>query len=91
MKKFFRARVVMVSGRHIRAFASEVLLAIDVVMICVETVVRPIGVLQRECFCFELMYRLLAMLRDGSPHLIPAAEILNHQHHQCFAELYPTA
>jgi hypothetical protein len=87
-KRFFADRVVDGTSKHIRAFASEVLVAVHVLAMFVQLVLKPTGVLERHVECFEAMQALFAIFKRGRREDIPAARELTRKHHILFLELY---
>ena len=87
-KTFFRDRVVHKESSHLRAFASEVLLAVDILGLFVEMVLEPAGVLSAEIKCFKYLQELLDHICKGTcEHAHPALDACR-KHHQCFLSLY---
>jgi hypothetical protein len=87
-KRFFADRVVDGPTKHVRAFASEVLVAVHVLAMFVQLVLKPTGVLERHVECFEAMQALFAIFKRGRREDIPAARELTRKHHVLFLELY---
>ena len=87
-KRFFADRVVYGSTKHLRAFASEVLVAVHVLAMFVQLVLKPTGVLERHVECFEAMQALFAIFKRGRRVDIPAARELTRKHHILFLDLY---
>ena len=87
----FKERVRDKNGKHIRAFASEmILLVVGVGMWCC-MFLTPNNLLQDEVKCFELLGRILYILRMG-PQAARKALLLQRlilEHHQLFVRLYP--
>ena len=78
-------------NKHVRMFAAETLKAVVVLGAFCEAILKPAGVLKKEIECFELLVRILYLLRAG-PHAVRCVVLLNqlvHQHHELFCKLYP--
>ena len=84
-------RYVAKPDKHVRMFAAEVLKAVVVLGAFCEAVLKPAGALKKEIECFELLVRILYLLRAG-PHAVRCVVLLNqlvHEHHKQFCKLYP--
>ena len=84
-------RYVAKPNKHVRMFASETLKVVLVLGAFCECILKPLGVLTEEIECFELLVRILYVLRAG-PHAARCVVLLNqlvHQHHKLFCKLYP--
>jgi hypothetical protein len=85
---FFQDRVVHKLSAHLRAFASEVLLAVDILGLFVEMVLAPAGKLSAEIECFKHLQQLLYHIKLGTyEHARPALDACR-KHHQGFLALY---
>ena len=86
-----KERVVDKDDRHIRAFASEmIMLVVGIGMWCRMFLV-PRNLLAEEVQCFELLGRIIYILRMG-PRAVRKAELLQRlivRHHRLFVRLYP--
>ena len=65
-KTFFADRIVNGSGRHMRAFAAEVLTAVNVLAMFVQLILKPAGILTEHVKCFEAMQRFFALFKRGT-------------------------
>jgi hypothetical protein len=88
-KTFFADRIVNGSGRHMRAFAAEVLTAVNVLAMFVQLILKPAGILTEHVKCFEAMQRLFALFKRGARDDIPLARQATEEHHSLFVQLYP--
>ena len=61
-KWFFKDRVISGDGRHIRAFAAEILNAVDILAMFTQLVLKPTKCLEKHVECFEAMQHLFAIL-----------------------------
>ena len=90
-KTFFQDRIVHQKTAHMRAFASEVSLAVDVLGLFVEMIIGPsecAAVLSAEITCFNHLKELLDHISKGTyEHAHPALDACQ-KHHQCFLALY---
>ena len=91
-KRFsFKERYVTKPNKHVKMFAGEVLQAVVVLGVFCELVLKPDRKLPAEVECFELLVRILYILRAG-PLAVRKVLLLNqlvHQHHDRFVALYP--
>ncbi len=88
-KHFFEKRVQSAKNVHIRAFASEVLVAVAVLAVFVQLVLKPSGLLPEHVRCFEAMQALFVVFKSGLQHEIPMARNLNRMHHELYVQVYP--
>ena len=88
-KTFFADRIVNGSGRHMRAFAAEVLTAVNVLAMFVQLILKPAGILTEHVKCFEAMQRLFALFKRGATDDIPLARQATEEHHSLYVQLYP--
>ena len=72
-RHFFRDHIVSGPGRHIRAFAAEVLGAVHVLAMFVQLVLKPVGILQEHVECFEYMQTLFALFKRADVNNVPKA------------------
>ena len=87
-KWFFKDRVISGDGRHIRAFAAEILNAVDILAMFTQLVLKPTKCLEKHVECFEAMQQLFAIYKRGVLEDIPIARELTHKHHVLYMELY---
>ena len=78
-------------NKPIKLFASEVLQQIVVVGVFAETTLKQEGHLPEERQCFELLGRILYLLRrgDAAVQQVELLRTLVIQHHNLFLKLYP--
>ncbi len=62
---FFADRIQAGRSTHIRAFAAEVLTAVNVLAMLVQLVVKPAGIMIEHVQCSEAMQRLFAIFKKG--------------------------
>ena len=88
-KTFFRDRIVQRAGAHMRAFASEVLTAVVLLVFFVDCVVRPVAdeALQPSLDCFDLLRLILAIFCRGISAEIPALRNAMKAYHQLYLSL----
>jgi hypothetical protein len=91
-KTFFRDRIVDHPGKHMKAFASEVITAVSILGLFVDTVLRPLGALAQNIVCFDYMRSIVAVLKSGDDacKLVGELRRLLQLHHTAFQILYPT-
>ncbi len=70
-RTFFADRVVSAADGHIRAFASETILAVKVLVLFLAIVVKPLGMLEQHIECFEYLAEIVSSLSSGD-------DILDH-------------
>ena len=88
---FFQDRIVQKQSAHLRGFASEVRLAVEILGLFVEMILEPasIAALSAEIECFKHLRELLDHISAGTyEHAHPALDACR-KHHQCFLALYP--
>ena len=90
-KHWFTDRVVVGDGHHVRAFATEVLIATQVLAMFVQLVLKPCGVLTMHIECFEKMQELFAIFKRSRNQDIGRARELTTRHHLLYLELYSHA
>ena len=90
-RHFFRDRIVSGPGRHIRAFAAEVLGAVHVLAMFVHSMLKLDGILQEHVECFEYMQTLFALFKRADVNDVPKAYDLTQKHHRVFMALYDVA
>eukprot|EP00438_Fugacium_kawagutii_P026421 Skav225686 [mRNA] locus=scaffold243:53674:55491:- [translate_table: standard] len=90
-KDFFRERVNNEDNSHIRCFASEVLLAIPVLVLFNQLVLEPTGLLPEHRQCLQLMATILDILRRAQTllQLLPQLRGAIDKHNVLFGRLYP--
>lgn len=86
---FFKDRVITGANKHVRAFAAEVLTAVDILAMFVQLVLKPTKCLEKHVECFEAMQQLFAIYKRGVIDDLPTARALTHKHHVAYMELYP--
>ena len=90
-KHFFEERTVHDASSHMRAFASEILTAMDVMALFLEIVLAPlktvVAVLRDHIQCFAYLRVVLQCIRRGvdPQRAFTAAQ----KHHELFMQLYP--
>ena len=87
----FEDRMVAKPGKHIKAFAGEVLSMVEVFGLWLQLIVEPENVLVEETKCFLLMGRILFLLRSGD-RVLSKLQLLQQlilEHHDLFVRLYP--
>ena len=87
-----KERVKDKAGKHIRAFANEMILLVMGIGMWCSMFLVPKNLLQDEVRCFELLGRILYILRAG-PRAVGKAQLLHRlilQHQDLFVKLYPT-
>ena len=89
-KDFWRTRIVNKPGKHIRAFASEMLTAIMVLGAFVDSVLAPQGSLPEHVKCFNLFRTIIDIFRMGEAALgkLDLLERCLLEHHVEFLRLY---
>lgn len=89
-KTFFRDRVVDKQASHLRAFASEMLSAIQCLGIFVDVVVRPVGILELHIACFDRLRELVLMLSRGDQTCRDVNKLMDviAAHHMAFEVVY---
>lgn len=89
--KFFQDRIVQGSGSHIKAFASEMLVAIPVFGIYMDIIVKPAGLLRSHERCFDLLREITATISKGDRTVADANQLIEllHWHHVGYQALYP--
>ncbi len=70
--------------KHIRAFASEVLVAMTVLALFVQLVLKPARVLDEHIECFRCLHGVLHIFKKARTEDIPKARELNQKHHAMF-------
>lgn len=92
-RHFFRDRCVKDPKMHIKAFASEVIQAIVLIRMFLESVISPIedlkAALQDHIDCFVLLSTMVSILQRGDSNDIPKLRHVVQMHHILFAQLYP--
>lgn len=90
-RTFFQDRTVLRDGAHIKAFASEMITAIQVLGIFSDVVLLPMGVLGSHIKCFDLLRELSGTLVMGDvvATMLGRAREVMQNHHEKLAELYP--
>lgn len=88
-KHFFKERVQSAKTAHIRAFASEILVAVIVLAMFVQLVLKPTGLLPDHVRCFEAMQAIFALFKRGLANEITMARDVNRMHHELYMRLYP--
>jgi hypothetical protein len=86
-KRFFHERIIQKANKHIRAFAAEVLVAVQVLAMFCQLVLKPVGVLTRHIEGLEALQELFALFKKGHRQDIPRARALTRKHHEIFLEL----
>ena len=87
-KHFFRYAMVDKDNAHMRCFASEVLTTVVVLGIFIAMVVRPMGILIKECEAFDEMAIVLACFQRKATADCQRAFEATRRHHVLFIELY---
>ena len=89
-KNYFKQRIVHTEGRHIRAFASEVLSAVTLLGFFLDVVVKGDASpdLSLSLQCFDLLRIILAILQRGDPKNIPTLQTAMQAHHELYLKLY---
>ena len=87
-KKFFKDRIVKGTDHHIRCFASELLVAVDVMGLFLQLVLKPVGILKEHVACFDAMQTLFAIFKRSRSEDIPTAHELTRKHHVMYSKLY---
>jgi len=92
-KLFFQKRIKLAAGKHVRAFAIEVLQVMQVLQLFVQVVLGPAGILLKEVACLKEMFTILQILQLGDAckqHLDVLGTAIR-KHHELFLELWPDA
>ena len=86
-----RERMVDKRGKHLKAFASEMLSLVVVVCLWAQWCLQPMGVLEDEIKSLLLLGRILYLLRTGNKAIgkLPLLQKLILEHHDLFVKLYP--
>ena len=88
---FFEDRVVLGSGSHIKAFASEMMSAIPIVGLFLDVVLKPTGKLVDHVHCFDKLRMIIAHIARGDRAVQDSDTImvLLQEHHILYHRLYP--
>ena len=88
-------RTVLRRGKHLKAFASEMLSAIYVLKLFLVLVVRPTGVLTEHLDCFDELYNMTRLFQSGDAIVgnLPLLNQVLHRHHvgSIFSKASPNA
>ena len=93
LKLDLEERVRDKDGKHVRAFASEMILLVVGIGLWCCVFLTPENLLQDEARCFELLGRIVYILRMG-PRAVWKVQLLQRlvlEHHKLFVRLYPSA
>jgi len=90
-KTFFSDRIVSRPDAHMKAFASEMLTAIQVLGIFADVVLKPMGALGPHLQCFDMLREIAntLVLGDVVATMMPRMREVTKAHHELFATLYP--
>jgi hypothetical protein len=92
---FFQDRVVLPTPKkpdpHLRAFASETLIAVEVLYMFAIHVLKPSGLFAEHVRCLELIMRAIDIFTAGDAAVQYAAELLTIllEHKKLYLQLYP--
>ena len=87
--RFFQDRVVWKPNSHIKAFASEVLAALQVLVLFMDRVLARCDFMQRHCDCMRLLCFIIQVLQ--SPTVMQQIDLLRRlvlAHRDLYRELY---
>ena len=76
---------------HISGFASDVLLILMVLTGFLKDVISPLGHMQNEIHCLELLYAIVSVLQLGHEKAMPWVDTLRsliRRHHELYCTLY---
>ena len=88
-----KERIADKDTKHIRAFASEVLLLVVGLGLWCQIFLEPKNLMPEECRCLQLLGRILYILRSG-PQAVRKIHLLQRlitSHHDLYMRLYPLA
>ena len=91
-KTFFQDRVVMKPHAHLKAFASETLMALCALVLFFEIVYEPHGIMQEHGKCLKLLQcivDILFFMGDGAVKCHAQLSALIEQHNTLFLKIYP--
>jgi hypothetical protein len=88
---FFRDRVVDRDGAHLKAFASEMLTAIQALGIFMDVVVKQAGVMAAHAACFDRLREIVLILSRGDEacNFTSTLRGILKDHHEAFQSLHP--
>jgi hypothetical protein len=91
-KTFFQDRVVDDSSKHMKAFASEMITAVCILGLFIDTVLRTSGALTQNIVCFDHLRSIVAVLKSGDDacKFLDELRLLLQMHHTAYQILYPT-
>ncbi|CAK9037144.1 MBD domain-containing protein [Durusdinium trenchii] len=90
-RDFFQERINPENDSHVRAFATEVMVALPILALFIETVLEPNSLLPEHCTSLKLMAEIIDILTkmDGAVHLATQLRDAVDKHGILFDKLYP--
>ncbi len=88
-KHFFRDRLVSGDTNHIKAFAAETLVAVAVLGLFCDSVLKPTDSLPEHTACLDYLRVILDILACGASDRVGELRRAIRQHHEMFVKLYP--
>ena len=86
---FFQTRVVSKADKHVRAFASEVLSALQVLMLFIDLVLSKCGFMGKHAECLRLLCLIISLLSSETCfEQVGLLRRLVLAHHKLYVELY---
>ena len=86
-RDFFQERINLENDGHVRAYATEVMVALPILVLFIETVVEPNSHLPEHCASLKLMAEITDM--DGAVQLVTQLRDAVDKHGILFDKLYP--
>ncbi len=88
-RHFFRDRIMDGDTSHLKAFAAETLVAVTVLGLFCDSVLKPTGALRDHTSCLDHLRVALDILSSGSAHKVGELQRAIRQHHELFVRIYP--